>query len=142
MTNRYYTLYKALKDKCPSHFKGSFGVIDENSENAYGMFIKGGSPTDRNISTGEYLKRRALVTFNVNGGLEGRQGILDGYKFCEDVVSSLERVFNYLYTDPDTDGKIMIIGIDIFGDVNDLGVNHFNMPIYSINIGVDYKEVN
>jgi hypothetical protein len=136
--SRYYTLYKAIKAKCPSNFKGGFRTLNSNSLMEYGVFLKGGAPTDRNITSGVHLQRTALVTFNINGD-RGVEGILQGYTFAEAVVSALEQTKNEIYTDSKTGEQVHIISVDVIGDVNDLGVNELDIPVFSLNFIIKYQ---
>lgn len=135
----YYTLYKAVKSLCPSGFRGSFSTLNMNSEKSYGVFLKGGTPSGRTVDKGVNLIRSANVVFNVTAS-KGVNGTLEGYKFCEEVIHTLERTFNYTYTDNETGEKVVIISVDVLGDINALGVNQYDIPVFSMNFIINYAE--
>jgi len=133
----YYTLYKAIKSLCPSSYRASFSTLKKNHENVYGIYFKGGAPTGRVLDDGSYKVRSVNVIFNVNAS-KSPDGVLEGYKFCEDVVRALETTANYEYIDPDTGDRVVIINVVVLGDINALGVNSFDIPSFSLNFIINY----
>jgi len=137
-----YRFFDSLSPR-PLDFDITYGVLNENNINTCGIFIKGGNPSnlERSVSTGEQLVRRAFVSFNILGNPEGDEGTINAFSFCEEYISVLEKTFNTMYTS-DTGKTLYIQRMDIMGDVNDLGLNKFQTPVFSFNIVIYYKEVN
>lgn len=137
--NVYYTLFKAIRELCPKNYKGYFSTLKKNHERVYGVYFKGGAPINRRIDDGKYLTRSANVVFNINASKDVN-GVLEGIKFCEDIVKTLEKTYNYIYTDPETGNKVIISSVSVLGDINTLGVNTFDIPTFSLNFIINYAE--
>lgn len=130
-------IFNCLVELFPSNFKAKFSAQELTSTNTFSVYFKGGTPKGRIITNGKYGVRSKLVVLNIQGenSLSGNRGAL---KFAQECFDTLERLAGYVYTDSETGGKLVLLSADIIGDINQLGLNTFNVPSLSLNFILNY----
>lgn len=136
MTSKYKLIFNYIKSLIPQEYRVTFGAQEVNKENTVGVFFKGGIPTERDITTGEYRVKSAQITFNINSKIN-EKSMLDCVVMLEELQQQLEKTFNYEYVEGED--KVYIAYFECFGDVNHLGFNQNKIPCFSMNYIVKYR---
>lgn len=132
------TLYKALVALFPdSGYIPGLNNIDFEEKNAYALYFTGGAPINREVSEGRYLNRYLQLGLYLQTGKESEDA-LAGYTFLEDVMSKLQSLKDYTFTD-DSGYTVNIQRVDLLSDIISLGTNEFGIFRYSLNFAVLFQ---
>lgn len=130
-------LFRGLKSIFPSDFRGTFASQKLTEKNTYGVFFKGGTPSGRTVDSGRYKIHKKMVVLNIQSD-ESVQSIIKGLEFGESCFSALEGLNALKYVDSETGQEVVLLSAEILGDINQIGVNSFNIPSFSLNFILNY----
>lgn len=132
------TLYKALVSLIPdSGYTPGLNQIDFEEKYAYALYFTGGAPINREVSEGRYLNRYLQLTLYLQTGRESKDS-LAGYTFLENVMTELQSVKDYTFTD-DSGYTVNIQRVDLLSDIISLGTNEFGISRFSLNFAVLFQ---
>ena len=133
-------LYKIIKDKLPSTYNITEGVIEEFEKNICKIKLKRSNESPLIDMSGAVLNRFYDLEIYVQSDI-GEEGHDKGLDFCEEVIEGLSSIFNYLYKDDEGKPTLYINNVLLEEDIENKGQNSQAVYCFNITFTIDYFEI-